>query len=46
VVPFVLAVTVVGTIAAAMSATTSCTSTTKPHVDAGLGDGHSDVPII
>jgi hypothetical protein len=46
IVPFVLAVTVVTTIAAAVSTTASCTSSSKPHVDAGTGDAPSDTPII
>jgi hypothetical protein len=47
IVPLVLAVTVVGGIAAAVSSTTACgTSSPKPHVDGGTGDGPSDVPII
>jgi hypothetical protein len=44
IVPVALAVTVVGTLAAALS-TTAC-GDDKPRIDASVGDGGVDTPII
>ncbi len=43
--PLVLAVSVAGTIAAAVSTSVGCKSD-KPTVDAGTGDGQVDTPLI